>query len=243
MSLTRDLDICSLAENTRAMLVGRDWEGLGFWRWEVVRIDERGSQSRRKVYYDCDTKGRARMIPPREWPTGWRPLRPLAAVPPPPRPPFVEEPEDHLPLPLAIVKARLLVALKIDTVFPNRERFLQRVRCHTLETRAGPGDWPKEQVTRWQPSAAQLADYLTAMGWISWAEPDEIRLLKAHANGWSWKSIAEEFKTDVTTIKRRHTRLIEDAHATAIGDRRQAQSGAEARAGRSRPRRRAGARG
>ncbi len=81
----QEFDICSLAANTRAVLVGRGWAVPGFWCWG----DPRGARGRRgrapsplhstrlvRMFIDCSRPEPAR-IPASDLPTHWQPLQPI----------------------------------------------------------------------------------------------------------------------------------------------------------------------
>lgn len=89
-------------------------------------------------------------------------------------------------------ESRLIRALMTDRALPDTDRNKLKVRSNWPETGYGPGDYPPEIKTRWEPFKQDIADYLTAMGWFARLMGHERRLIRYRARGWGFIRIGEE---------------------------------------------------
>lgn len=205
--------ITALAEATRALLVGRDWEAEGFWRWEY-RQQATGNRpvADKRFYvwgYWRRTAGLPEFVPipasmrPHrirdaiDLPHAFRPLSPLARGPGLARAALPQDPPEDMSAAMRAFEDRLLTALRVDDALINRERGWLAVKAYPLQTRPGPGDVRPEQITRFRPSKEQLADYETVMPWLGKLTPKDRNRLWAKARGVSLRTIAEREKINV----------------------------------------------
>ena len=89
-------------------------------------------------------------------------------------------------------ESRLIRTLMTDRALPDTDRNKLKVRSNWPETGYGPGDYPPEIKTRWEPFKQDIADYLTAMGWFARLMGHERRLIRYRARGWGFIRIGEE---------------------------------------------------
>lgn len=140
-------------------------------------------------------------------PTAWQPLDAAAWPHPlpdplsfggfgprwaPPAAPIVaaETPAADAADPVTRFEARLLTAWRVDRALPDTDRAKLRVRSTWPATRPGPGDYPPEQVTRFQPSREQVADYLVVMPHIARLSRVMRRVTRLRADGYGYLAIA-----------------------------------------------------
>lgn len=200
----QEFDICSLAENTRAILIGRGWECLGHWCW-----GDTGKGGLRRHYFDT-SRPKVERIPRSDWPTHWAPLREIKRFEIKPSPahavaeddltarvadadwPFHYAPTGYITREEA--QHRLLRGLKTSWTPGVVKEIRQGVRSNypVHQIVAGPGDYGAPITIReFDPTRRDLDDWIVALGWLTALGAEKTRIVMLVARGYSMRSIAE----------------------------------------------------
>lgn len=238
----QEFDICSLAENTRAILVGRGWAVPGFWCWSGTH----------RHYIDCSRPTPER-VPSRDNPSHWMPLKPIAVAGLKPSPAFASPPEVVGDGPGCLA----------DTEWPyryapagaiSRDEVEHRV-LRGLKTSRAPGivkevrlgvkiNWPVHEIIgdRWdyaspieprafEPNRRDRDDWHIALGWLNalyppnrrpkdWRPGDlntEQKLVVWKSWGYTWRTLGERAGRSHEWARRRYKHAIDIVAAAANG--------------------------
>ena len=228
----QEYEICSLAEDQPAILIGRGWECIGFWRWAVSKprhgsfvpntrqagvgggaglaaencqargcaegVGIRSAQEKRIKLFIDTSRPKPEMIPGKDAPTHWAPLRPIPVARLMPSPAFAVDPDD--------------IGITVDADWPFRYappgaigikeaehrllRALKASRTHgiTREIRLGiKSNYPVHQIVgdrmdyappieprEFSPTRRDLDDWDIALTWL-------IALYPPHQRPSDWK--------------------------------------------------------